>query len=251
MEQAHSGGGDINRSLALMWGHDDRSGTPGPKPRLSLPAIVAQAVTVADAEGLDAVSMRRVAADLGVGTMSLYRYVPGKEELLDLMIEHVSAVPEDARLGDDWRTSMETLGRAMWELYTTHRWLPLVDQARPLLGPNGLRGLEVALAGLVGTGLSGQEQVGLVRVIDAFAQSAARTHNSAATAEQLTGLSNEEFWRVQEPVFGAAMRSGDFPHLASLVDESFEMEGELFFELGLRLLLDGAGVLVRSRGGAS
>ena len=251
MDHPHSGGGDISRSLALMWEYDDRSGSRGPKPRLSLPGIVAQAVAIADADGLEAVSMRRVAADLGVGTMSLYRYVPGKEELLDLMIEHVSGVPEDADLGDDWRTAMETLGRATWELCTAHRWLPLVDQTRPLLGPNALRGLDIALGALAGTGLSSQEKVGLVRAIDAFAQSAARSHNSAATAEQLTGVSNEEFWKAQEPVLGAAMLSGSYPHMASLAEDTFDMEGEQFLELGLRLLLDGAGALVRARGAAS
>ena len=249
MSQPSSGGGDISRSLALMWGYDDRSSTPGPKPRLSLEAIVARAVAVADAEGLDAVSMRRVASELGVGTMSLYRYVPGKEELLDLMIEHVSAVPPDTDLGRDWRPAMEAVGRATWTLYTTHRWLPLVDQTRPLLGPNGLRGLEVAMAALAGTGLPGREQVALVRAVDAFAASAARAHNSAATAEEATGVSNEEFWRAQEPVLGAAMLSGDYPHLAALADDTFDMEGEEFFELGLQLLLDGFDALVRRRAG--
>ncbi len=97
MAQEHSGGGDISRSLALMWEFDLGRRTRGPKPKLSVDAIVDAAVAVADAEGLDAVSMRRIGQELGVGAMSLYRYVPGKEELLDLMLERVNAPVEDER----------------------------------------------------------------------------------------------------------------------------------------------------------
>ena len=79
MAHEHSGGGDINRSLALMWEFDLGQKTRGPKPKLSLDAIVDAAVAVADAEGLDAVSMRRIGQELGVGAMSLYRYVPGRK----------------------------------------------------------------------------------------------------------------------------------------------------------------------------
>lgn len=251
MNQVHSGGGDISRTLALMWEYDDRSGVRGPKPKLSVAAIVEAAVAVADAEGLDALSMRRVAADLGVGTMSLYRYVPGKEELLDLMLESVSQIPDDATLGDVWRPAMEAMGRGMWRLYTTHRWLPLVDQTRPLLGPNMLRGIEVAVAALGGLGLTAQEQVGIISAVDSFAQTAARTTNSAAVAEELTGVSNEEFWKAQEPILIAAMETGRFPNMAALGEDAFDMSGEAFFEFGLQLLLDGFGVLVERRAAGS
>lgn len=247
MERQHSGGGDISRSLALMWGYDERSGGRGPKPRLSLETIVDRAVAIADAEGLDAVSMRRVATDLGVGTMSLYRYLPGKEELLDLMLERVSAIEDDDPLSDDWRDAMQEVGRGLWELYTTHPWLPFVDQSRPLLGPNALRGFDKAVAALVGTGLTGQEIVGVIGTIDALAQSAARAANSAALAERATGVSNEEFWKAQEPVLVAAMETGDYPHVAALDDDSFDAAGVEFFDFGLQRLVDGIEVLVRSR----
>jgi len=247
MRQQHSGGGDISRSLALMWGYDDKSGGRGPKPRLTLAAIVDQAVAVADAEGLDAVSMRRVAADLGVGTMSLYRYLPGKAELLDLMLERVGALDDDADLGDDWREAMRAMGDGLWQLYTRHPWLPLVDQTRPILGPNALRGFDISVGSLSATGLSDQEKVGVIVMIDAFAQSAARTANAVAAAERLTGVSNEEFWKAQEPVLVAAMETGDYPHVATLDEDAFEMPGEEFFGFGLQRLLDGIAVLVESR----
>ena len=247
MGQQHSGSGTISRSLALMWGYDDKSGARGPRPRLTLEAIVDQAVTVADAEGLDAVSMRRVAADLSVGTMSLYRYLPGKEELLDLMLERVGALEDEADLGDDWAEAMRAMGTGLWRLYTEHPWLPLVDQTRPLLGPNALRGFDLAVGSLSGTGLSDQEKVGVIGMIDAFAQSAARSANAVAAAERLTGVSNAEFWKAQEPVLIAAMQTGRYPHVASLDDDAFEMTGEAFFEFGLQRLLDGIEVLVADR----
>jgi len=93
--------------------------------------------------------MRRVADAFDVGTMSLDRYVPGKAELLDLMLDRISAPdPSVASLGDDWRTTIETLGRRMWRLYLRHPWLPFVDQSPPLLGPNSLAGFEFAVHGL-------------------------------------------------------------------------------------------------------
>ena len=247
MSQEHSGSGDISRSLALMWGYADRPGGRGPKPRLTLDAIVDRAVAIADAEGLEAVSMRRVASDLEAGTMSLYRYLPGKAELLDLMLERVSALDEDAQLGDDWREAMQAVGRGLWRLYTGHPWLPLVDQTRPLLGPNALRGFDLAVGALSETGLSGQERVGVIGMIDAFAQSAARNANAAAAAERVTGISNEDFWKAQEPVLVAAMETGDYPHVAGLDEDAFDMPGEEFFEFGLQRLLDGIKVLVAER----
>lgn len=249
MAQQHSGGGDISRSLALMWEFDLGRSTRGPKPKLSLDAIVDAAVEIADREGLDAVSMRRIGQDLGVGTMSLYRYVPGKEELLDLMLERVNAPAEDADLGQDWRTAMETMGRGLWTLYTTHRWLPLVDQTRPLLGPNALRGFDLAIASLAAIPLTDQERVGVVAAIESFVVTAARNENAGAMAEESTGVSNEEFWTAQEPLLSKAMASGDFPHVAALDMEAFGMPGETFFEFGLTLILDGVAALVDRRPG--
>ena len=108
-----SGSGDIVRTLELLW-DTGRRPSRGPKPALSLDRIVEAAVQVADADGLEAVSMRRVATELGTGAMSLYRYVPGKGELLDLMLDRVQRPSENpADLGDGgWRAALEGLGHA-------------------------------------------------------------------------------------------------------------------------------------------
>src|SRR5690606_9235190 len=93
-----SGGGDLARTLDLLW-NTDRRPSRGPKPGLTLERIVDAAVEVADRDGLDALSMRRIATELGTGTMTLYRYVPGKAELLDLMLDRVQRPEDDAAPG--------------------------------------------------------------------------------------------------------------------------------------------------------
>src|SRR5688500_2426129 len=106
MTTEHSASGDLDRSLALLWEMDHRP-TRGPKPALTLERIVTAAITIADAEGLAGLSMRRVAAELGVGTMSLYRYVPGKGELLDLMIDRINEAPRGDAGELGWRGVLE------------------------------------------------------------------------------------------------------------------------------------------------
>jgi AcrR family transcriptional regulator len=248
MGQEHSGGGDISRSLALMWGYDDKAaGGPGPRPRLTLEAIVDRAVAVADAEGLDAVSMRRVATELGVGTMSLYRYLPGKAELLDLMLERVSALDEDARLDDDWREAMRAMGTGLWRLYTEHPWLPLVDQTRPLLGPNALRGFDLAVGALSGTGNArpgegcGHHDDRLV-CPECGPQRERYRGGGAAHGSEQRGV-------LEGPGAGAGRGHGDrdYPHVAALDEDGFEMPGQQFFEFGLQRILDGIEVLVDRR----
>ncbi|UNO40398.1 TetR/AcrR family transcriptional regulator [Streptomyces sp. MST-110588] len=252
MTTEHSGDGDISRSLELLWGLGERP-SRGPKPALSLDRIVDAAVAVADAEGLGALSMRRVAAELGVGTMSLYRYVPGKAELLDLMLDKIVEFDPDAHPdpSDGWRTVLESVARGGRRLHQLHPWLLQVDQARPLLGPNTLTGLEFALTGLAGTGLTDREKFQVLVAVDAFVTGHARTRLNSAQAEKRTGISDEDFWKAQEPVMIKAMETGRYPHLAALAEDTFafgDKEDDEIFELGLKGLLDGLSAFIERRG---
>jgi AcrR family transcriptional regulator len=244
----HSGSGDVDRSLALLWALDGRP-TRGPKPKLTLDDIVTTAIDVADADGLEAVSMRRLATELGVGTMSLYRYVPGKAELLDLMLDRVIGIDPDTAgsRSDDWRGFLTDMGRAMWALYTRHPWLPQVDQTRPVLGPRALAGLEFALQQLTALPLPDLQKMQAISAIETLAAAAARLHNNAIAAEQHSGRTTEEFWQAQEPVLTKAMDSGRFPMIASLADDAFAGGGAELFEFGLQRLLDGLDMLVQQR----
>ncbi|KKD07059.1 TetR/AcrR family transcriptional regulator [Streptomyces sp. WM6386] len=242
-----SGSGDIVRTLELLW-DTGRRPSRGPKPALTLDRIVEAAVQVADADGLEAVSMRRVAAELGTGAMSLYRYVPGKGELLDLMLDRVQKPSENpADLGaGDWRSALEALGRATLALYRRHPWLLQVNQSRPILGPSALDGMEKVLTLIKPMGLTDPELVSAIIMIDGYVVGAARTQLYAQEVERRTGLTDAEFWQAQVPTLEKAMATGRYPVLAALSDDAFGTDFD-HFEFGLQRILDGLEVTVSRR----
>ncbi|MFE0418793.1 TetR/AcrR family transcriptional regulator [Streptomyces tendae] len=246
-----SGSGDIGRTLELLW-DTGRRPSRGPRPGLTLERIVEAAVEVADRDGLGAVSMRRIATELGTGTMSLYRYVPGKGELLDLMLDRVQRPSENpADLGDgDWRSALHALGHATLALYRRHTWLLEVNQSRPILGPAALDGMEKVLARIRPMGLTDPELVSAIVMIDGYVVGAARTQVYEREAERSSGLTDAEFWQAQEPVLLKAMSSGRYPVLASLSEDAFGT-GFDHFEFGLQRILDGLEVLVTARRAAA
>lgn len=239
-------GGDIARSLELLWGEGERP-TRGPKPGLTLDRIVTEAVRLADAEGLTAVSMRRLSTELGTGTMSLYRYVPGKGELLDLMLDRVYMPVPDARPpSGGWREAVEAYARETLVLYRAHPWLLQVNQARPVLGPGSVGGLELTLAGIKSMGLTDAELIGVVVMVEGYVTGVARTQVHEVEAVKKTGLTDEAFWEAQYPTLERIMNSGRYPHLAGLSDDAFGPHFD-HFEFGLQRLLDGLDVLVARR----
>jgi AcrR family transcriptional regulator len=243
-----SGSGDIVRTLELLW-DTGRRPSRGPKPGLSLERIVEAAVGIADAEGLEAVSMRRVATELGTGTMSLYRYVPGKAELLDLMLDRVQRPGEnDAALGDGgWRAALEAMAHATLALYRRHPWLLQVNQSRPILGPSALDGMEKVLSRIRPMGLSDPELISAIIMVDGYVVGAARTQLYQQEAERRTGLTDAEFWQAQVPTLEKVMAGGRYPVLASLSEDAFGPDFD-HFGFGLQRILDGLEVLVSQRG---
>lgn len=233
-----SGGGDIARTLELLWNTGPRP-SRGPKPALTLERIVEAALRVADTEGLDAVTMRRVATELGTGTMSLYRYVPGKAELLDLMLDRVQAPTEDlsARTAD-WRGALELYARESLTLYCRHPWLLEVNQARPILGPNAMQGLESLMSAIRPMGLPDRELLSVILAVTNYTHGAARTEVFRQEAERRTGMTDTEFWAAQAPILERAMATRRYPVMASLSDDTFG-PGFDHFGFGLRSLLDG------------
>lgn len=218
--------------------------TRGPKPGLTLERIVVAAVEVADANGLAALSMRCVATHLGVGTMSLYRYVPGKAELLDLMLDHVAGPVEADDEPVGWRAALEEMARGIWQLCLDHPWYPQVDQVRPLLGPNNIAGMDRIIRRLKPTGLPDKHLTLMVSVVDGFVTALARSHVNGLQAEQRTGVSEEDFWAAQEPVLVKMMETGRYPTLAAMDDDTFSFGYEEILEFGLTAILDGLAVVV-------
>lgn len=229
----------LARSQQLLWDGLPPSGR-GPKPTLTLEQIVTTAIAVADADGFDALSMRKLAAELGMGTMSLYRYVPSKTELLHLMLDMVTAPPEGERGRPG--TWLETLEAAAWggrDLYLRHRWLLRINWSRPVLGPNSVADLEWVLSGLVDLPMSDKEKLMVVTQMDALVVGAVRQeiHYEESAAE--SGLTDEEFWQFQIPIMEQVMATGDYPVMAALSEDSFDGGWEESFAFGLRLFLDG------------
>ncbi|MEU2282009.1 TetR/AcrR family transcriptional regulator [Streptomyces sp. NPDC013178] len=244
-----SGSGDIVRTLELLWDTGKRP-SRGPKPGLTLERIVETAVEIADRDGLDAVSMRRIAAELGTGAMSLYRYVPGKAELLDLMLDRVQR-PDPGDLGDGgWRPALEATAYATLALYRRHPWLLQVNQSRPILGPSALDGMEKVLTRIKPMGLSDPELVSAIIMIDGYVVGAARTQLYQEEAERKSGMTDAQFWAAQAPVLEKIMASGRYPVMAALSEDTFLPHFD-HFDFGLQRILDGLEVLVEQRKGAA
>jgi AcrR family transcriptional regulator len=132
------------RSGESIWVRREHAAVGRPAQR-SRAEITAAAVAIADADGLDAVSMRRVAAELGTGAASLYRYVSTREDLIDLMIDSTAAEYSLAAPAADWLTDLVDVGQQARTIMRRHPWLAGLVITRPVLGPNGLVVLEHVL----------------------------------------------------------------------------------------------------------
>lgn len=151
---------DPGASLALLWGEADSQPRRGPKPKFTPVHVARCGVEIADAEGLEALSMQRVAEMLGVTTMALYRYVPGKPDLIDLMVDTVLSDPPDLTgIPGGWRPRLEAWARACRDVYRTHPWiLTATGLRRHAMGPHQVAWLDRALAVLEPTGLTARQR---------------------------------------------------------------------------------------------
>jgi AcrR family transcriptional regulator len=254
MTTEYSGSGDPARSMALLWRNRDRPARAG-KAGLSVDRIVATAIELADAEGLAALSMRRVAERLGVGAMSLYTYVPGKAELLDLMLDTVygETVPSDDAT-QDWRARLERVARDNWALYHRHPWLLQVATSRPPLGPNVTAKYDNELRAIDGVGLTDVEMDSVVTLIGGFVHGTVRGAVEAAQAEQHTGMTDEQWWLAHAPYLEKVFDTSRFPVAARVGAAAGEAYGSAYppdhgFEFGLQRLLDGIEAFIQKRSG--
>jgi AcrR family transcriptional regulator len=239
---------DPIRGLVLLWGRRERP-TRGPKPGLDLDRIVRAGIEVADAEGLDALSMRKVAERLGVGTMSLYRYVPSKQELLDLMFDAMMGErgpqPED----DDWRVQLEHFARDGLAIYKRHPWMLDVPTRRPPLGPNVLGSFDAMLQVLRTTGISSAQMVAAATALGVYVAGAARAVVESAESERRTGVSDEAWWDERSSFWDDFFDPERFPALVHVWETGGYAEPLDDFEFGLGLVLDGIAALIARAGG--
>jgi AcrR family transcriptional regulator len=173
--------------LDLLWGRRE-AGKRGPRPGLSADAIVDAAIRLADAEGLEGVSMARVAAELGFTTMSLYRYVTSKEELLQLMW-NASAVGAEGLVleGDGWRARLRMWCVVQRDMLDRHAWLTQMPMAAPPVAPNSLAFVERGLETMDGTRLADVDKLRFIGLISSYTMSEARMAYDALRAARAAG----------------------------------------------------------------
>jgi AcrR family transcriptional regulator len=168
--------------LDLLWGRRER-GKRGPRPGLSPDAIVEAAMRVADAEGLEAVSMARVATELGVTTMALYRYVANKDELLQLMWNGSALGAEHLVIeGDGWRSRLRTWAITQRDMLDRHPWVAHMPMAAPPVAPNSLHFVELGLGTMDETGLPDDEKIRVIGLLASYTLSEARMADDAMRA---------------------------------------------------------------------
>jgi AcrR family transcriptional regulator len=235
----------IPPSIELAWGRRPRA-TRGPKPGLTLDRIVAAGIKVAMTDGIGSLSMTRVASELGVGTMSLYRYVTAKDELLTLMVDDVLGSPSPALPGEDWRSGLTRWAVGVRDAYRRHPWALRVPISAPPLGPNNVAWLENALRTLAETPLSEQQKLSTVLLVSGFVRNDA-TLNLDLAAGAGGAAGGGQVMPMYARMLGALIEGGDFPALSdALASGALEDEDDpdSEFEFGLERLLDGVAALI-------
>ncbi|GAA1686054.1 TetR/AcrR family transcriptional regulator [Glycomyces endophyticus] len=221
MATPQTGAGDPQRSLELLWREfEPQPSRPGPKPRLTVDRIVEAAIAVADREG-SCFGMRGVSAELGVGAMTIYRYVPGKKELIDLMVDRISRFegeePDLAGLG--WRERLELLAEGSWQAYDDHPWLLEINQRRPVFGPDSMAGYDFALSAFEGHDLPDREMNLVITAVMNLVTGTARQYLMRDSAEEAPEANEHEWWEVQAPYLDRAIESGRYRYVGRFKDE--------------------------------
>jgi AcrR family transcriptional regulator len=204
------------RVVELLWAPTQQTPGRGPKPRLSLPDVVAAGVAIADEEGLAALSMRKVASRLSVGAMSIYTYVPGRSELIELMIDRVYGEHQipDGKL--PWRERIEQWARETWRIYSAHPWLLDYNMARLPIGPYVLDVSEALYAALRDAGFAGAENVAMSNLIQWQLLGAARSMISDADEARHTGVSAEAYWDSRASFWDTYFDWNRYPTMADI-----------------------------------
>lgn len=246
MAAESTGQGEPDRTLALLWRERLDAPTParGPKQRSSVDDVVAAAIALADEDGLPALSMRRIADRLGLKPMSVYTYVPGKAELIDLMVDQVAGELPLPELTGGLRDRLERIARRQWEEYRRHPWLLDVDTSRPPLGPHVSDYWEWCLRAIDGLGLADLDMDQVIALVVGFVSGPARAHADAERLRRETHESDAEWWARNAPVLDQVMDPGRYEvsgRVGQAAGEAYQAASDPVrnFEFGLARVLDG------------
>jgi AcrR family transcriptional regulator len=246
-------------ALDLLWGTRDRP-RRGPRPSLSLDRIVAEAISLADEEGLANLSMQHLAERLSCAKMALYRYVPGKSELVALMVDTAlgdppepppPTSPEQTSLASQtgrtpasgeqhWRTVLRLWATTINARYRLHPWaIDATVGARPT-GPHEMAWMETALAALAGTGLTGPERLDTLALLNGHVRSLV----------QVTPAGQHDLEAEMARQIGAALAANPdrYPQVLAAFSESPQPAGrDNALDFGIDRILDGLAALIAAR----
>jgi AcrR family transcriptional regulator len=230
---------ELPRGIALAWGvaaHPQR----GPKRELSIEGIVDTAVAIADEKGLGAVSMSSVAAALGFTTMSLYRYVSAKEDLLLLMQDQAIGIPSRAaQESADWREGLTSVYRGMVEIYAAHPWVLDIDITGLPSTPNNLVWMDCGLGALSETPLTQEERLSTVLALTGCARWESQINRGYEARAAQTGVSPSERDLADAHIMSTLVTREQFPYLHDVIHAGAFSGEDNPFEYGLSRLLDG------------
>ena len=229
-------------SIELAWGRRDRPAR-GPKPGLTLDKIVTEGIKVAMTDGLPSASMARVASELGVATMALYRYVSSKDELLELMVDAALGPAPGAHLPDDgWRAGLTRWTDAARARYRLHPWALRVPIDAPPLGPNNIAWLEDALTCMAETPLSEPHKLSTVMLLSGFVRNESRLSADVAARAAAEGTA-ADYGRV----LGLLIAGSAYPSVRRALDGgAFANEWDDDYEYGRERILDGLESFMRN-----
>ncbi|WP_328928847.1 TetR/AcrR family transcriptional regulator [Streptomyces sp. NBC_00190] len=250
MTKDQSGAGDPVRTLELLWrepGQEPRPGRRGPRQGLSVDAVVRAAIALADAEGLAALTMRALAQRLGVTPMTLYTYVPGKAELLDLMLDEAYRYMDrrEAGPGETWPVKVTRVADDNRDLLGRHPWIAGLSVTRPPLGPGVIAKYERELAAFDGIGLTDTEMDAALTHLLGFVHANALA--AADAAEHNSRQSDEEWWAVSAPLLERALDPERYPLASRVGSAAGAYNPDAVWAFGLRCVLDGLARLIGNR----
>ncbi len=231
---------DPIKLLQLMWAPSTKVGRTGTTVR----SVTQTAIDFADASGLEALTMRAVAQEVGIGAMTLYGYVPGKAELVELMLDQLAATTYDGHdqptATHGWREGLRHVAERNFAHTVQHAWSANVAPARPILGPGNCLKYEAELAPLDGIGLSDHDMEHVLTTVLGMTSAAARWQVGLDRVRTDSQLSDAQWWALSQPVLGAAMEGMALP-VSSRVGQTTASAGDPpnSLKVGLDLLLNG------------
>jgi AcrR family transcriptional regulator len=237
----------MSPSRRVIWDRPERA-THGPAPSLSRGQIAAAAVTLADTQGIEAVSMRALAVELGVGATSLYRYVARRDEVIELMVDAVMGDDLHFEIRGEWREDLRSFAHGLRAMVLRHPWMAVASAGLRNFGPNEAQRYEQVLGAIDGLGLDIDEMLVMVETLGAYVRGRVLEELSEQEAVRRSGMDQQEWMQIQVPFIQSLIDSGRFPLLARVVFDArapHDPDGlEHGFALGLERVLDGLATML-------